>query len=33
MLLVTHAPEVSSQFSRVEELEAVNQASKVGGGH
>ena len=27
MLLVTHAPEVSSQFPRVEELEAVNRAA------
>lgn len=29
MLLVTHSPEVSQQFSRVEELEAVNRAARV----
>lgn len=29
MLLVTHSPEVSQQFSRVEELERVNRAARV----
>ena len=29
MLLVTHSPEVSQQFSRVEELEQVNRAARV----
>ena len=29
MLLVTHAPEVSEQFDRVEQLEAVNRAAGV----
>jgi putative ABC transport system ATP-binding protein len=29
MLLVTHAPEVSAQFERVEQLEAVNRAAGV----
>jgi putative ABC transport system ATP-binding protein len=27
MLLVTHAPEVSQQFERVEQLELVNRAA------
>ncbi|BBO31418.1 ABC transporter ATP-binding protein [Lacipirellula parvula] len=29
MLLVTHSPEVSQQFSRVEQLELVNRAARV----
>ncbi len=29
MLLVTHSPEVSQQFSRVEQLEEVNRAARV----
>lgn len=29
MLLVTHSPEVSQQFSRVEQLEQVNRAARV----
>ena len=29
MLMVTHSPEVSGQFERVEEIEAVNLASRV----
>ncbi len=29
MLLVTHSPEVSDQFERVEELEDVNRAARV----
>lgn len=33
MLLVTHAPEVSRQFERVEELESVNRAVKQGASH